>query len=197
MLSCPQHAWFGQSAGHLRLGTGLQFSLVLTDWALKPSFGSVTKPAGCHCSRSTKPTRRPRQSFCKSSAAPGSVLGANRCLQRFTISRALFVKPPNASRSGLPGCVPDASISPGVAFKEKTAFRLAGCTRDPSVSDPNDMGAKPAATPTALPEEEPDGVYCVQFSALDLCSLGLTLCPRKVAFDNTPPRTYGDKVLQH
>ena len=65
---------------------------------------------------------------------------------------------PRESKSGFPGCVPEQSTRAGVPFKANTAARLAGCTTEPSVSAPKAMGAKPAATPTQLPDEEPDGV---------------------------------------
>ena len=55
--------------------------------------------------------------------------------------------------------MPTGSTDPGVAFIPYSAARVAGCTREPSVSVPIDTGAKPAATPTALPEDEPQGVW--------------------------------------
>ena len=55
--------------------------------------------------------------------------------------------------------MPAVSTDPGVAFIPYSAARVAGCTREPSVSVPIDTGAKPAATPTALPEDEPQGVW--------------------------------------
>jgi hypothetical protein len=75
------------------------------------------------------------------------------------MSIADFDKTPSESKSGLPGWVPEVSARPGVAFNPNTAARLAGWTTDPSVSAPRAKGANPAATPTQLPEEEPEGVY--------------------------------------
>ena len=54
--------------------------------------------------------------------------------------------------------MPAVSTDPGVAFIPYSAARVAGCTSKPSVSVPIDNGAKPAATPTALPEDDPQGV---------------------------------------
>lgn len=55
--------------------------------------------------------------------------------------------------------MPVVSTDPGVAFIPYNAARVAGCTSEPSVSVPIDTGAKPAATPTALPEDDPQGVW--------------------------------------
>jgi hypothetical protein len=46
-----------------------------------------------------------------------------------------------------------------VGFIVYKAARLAGMIREPDVSVPMEMGEKPAATQTALPEEEPP-VFC-------------------------------------
>lgn len=56
-------------------------------------------------------------------------------------------------------CELEISTAPIVAFIECSAARAAGWTSDLSTSVPIENGAKPAATPTALPEEEPAG-FC-------------------------------------
>jgi hypothetical protein len=77
-------------------------------------------------------------------------------------SKVDFAKAPMPSKSGLPGWVPERSTVPWVALRAYNAARPAGCTTDPIDSRPNEMGAKPAATATALPDEDPDGVYAFQ-----------------------------------
>jgi hypothetical protein len=62
------------------------------------------------------------------------------------------------SVSLLHGAEPFVDILPTVALIPKSAALLAGCTMDPSVSVATASGANPAATPTALPEEDPPGV---------------------------------------
>ena len=66
---------------------------------------------------------------------------------------------PALSESGFAGCIAVMSIVPTVAFIAYKAARVAGWHIDPSVSVPMDTGANPAATATALPDDEPQGVY--------------------------------------
>jgi hypothetical protein len=63
------------------------------------------------------------------------------------------------SVSALQGEVPWVGIRPTVAFRPYRDARVAGCTMDPSVSVAKARGAKPAATLTALPDDEPAGVW--------------------------------------
>lgn len=69
-----------------------------------------------------------------------------------------FDMTPSESKSEFPGCVPEQSARAGVILSANNAARFAGCTTEPSVSAPKAIGANPAATPTQLPEEDPDGV---------------------------------------
>ena len=65
---------------------------------------------------------------------------------------------PALSKSEFAGCIAVMSIIPTVAFIAYKAARVAGWHIDPSVSVPIDTGANPAATPAALPDDEPQGV---------------------------------------
>ena len=89
---------------------------------------------------------------------------------------------------------PSLETVPTDGFSPYKPARQAGSTMEPSVSDPTLIGAKPAATPAALPDEDPDGV-CDDYSANEVLRRGgssLTLWPRNVSLRLTPPRTYGD-----
>lgn len=70
-----------------------------------------------------------------------------------------FVNPPGVKNVFPAACTPVMSTAPTVTLRLYKASRVAGHTTDPSVSVPTEQGAKPAATPTALPEDDPPGVY--------------------------------------
>ena len=53
--------------------------------------------------------------------------------------------------------IPSMSTSPTVGFSAYSPARDVGVTIDPMVSVPIDNGAKPAATPTAEPVDDPPG----------------------------------------
>jgi hypothetical protein len=55
------------------------------------------------------------------------------------------------------GMTPVREDRPTLIRMVYNAARLAGQTREPSVSDPRAAAANPAETPTAEPEEEPHG----------------------------------------
>ena len=77
----------------------------------------------------------------------------------FDRSDGVLAIAPALSKSGFAGCTAVISIVPTVAFIAYKAARVAGWHIDPSVSVPIDTGANPAATPAALPDDEPHGVY--------------------------------------
>jgi len=52
------------------------------------------------------------------------------------------------------------------------AARFAGITSDPTVSVPIAMGANPAETPTAEPEDEPEGPYCELDGSIMIAQVG-------------------------
>lgn len=54
---------------------------------------------------------------------------------------------------------PVLSTLSGVSLMAYNPALAAGITIEPSSSVPSDTGAKPAATPAALPEDEPPGPY--------------------------------------
>jgi len=56
------------------------------------------------------------------------------------------------------GTIPRRLTSPTVGFKPTMPLIEAGLTMDPSVSEPTAATQSPAATATADPELEPDGV---------------------------------------
>lgn len=68
-----------------------------------------------------------------------------------------FAKAPKQSNSEAPGWQPVVSTVPGVSLRAYRAVLAAGIMIDPSDSVPMDRGANPAATPTALPEDDPAG----------------------------------------
>lgn len=51
--------------------------------------------------------------------------------------------------------MPSPGTMPKVGFSVYNAARVAGSTRKPSVSVPIEIGASPAATETAEPDDEP------------------------------------------
>src|ERR1700761_1225049 len=56
------------------------------------------------------------------------------------------------------GTIPDRLTRPRVGLMPTTPQALDGQTIEPSVSVPTAIGARPAATPTAEPELDPDGL---------------------------------------
>ena len=68
--------------------------------------------------------------------------------------------------------MPDRLTRPSVGFSPTIPHALAGLTIEPSVSVPTDSGASPAATATADPELDPDGLRPVP--------CGLTAWPPRV-----------------
>src|SRR5688500_12904341 len=48
---------------------------------------------------------------------------------------------------------------PYVGFTPTTPQNAAGCRTEPPVSEPSAIGARPAATPAALPPDEPPGTF--------------------------------------
>ncbi len=112
-----------------------------------------TKP---HKVGSTKPTLCPSQVSVVVRA--DRLVSFNKIPSRLARSPGVRAMPPMLSVSALQGAVPSVGIRPTVAFSPYRDALLAGCTMDPSVSVAKARGAKPAATPTALPEDEPAGV---------------------------------------
>src|SRR5580692_12235264 len=70
------------------------------------------------------------------------------------------------------GTMPDRLTRPRVGLMPTTPQALDGQTIEPSVSVPTAIGARPAATPTAEPELDPDG--------LRSSACGLAVCPPSV-----------------
>ena len=93
-------------------------------------------------------------------------------------SSGVFASPPTLSNAGDIGWMPAVFTDPGVAFIPYSAARVAGCTSEPSVSVPIDTGAKPAATPTALPEDDPQGVWKGAKNQDTMSALVLGSCSR-------------------
>lgn len=60
------------------------------------------------------------------------------------------------------GIIPLPGIRPRVGFRVYNAARLAGRTREPSVSVPIETGASPALTDTADPDEDPPVLCMIQ-----------------------------------
>jgi hypothetical protein len=56
------------------------------------------------------------------------------------------------------GAIPSCDTTPIVGLMEYNAALLAGHTSDPFVSVPMANGANPAATATADPVDDPDGI---------------------------------------
>jgi hypothetical protein len=129
---------------------------VSTDCLRNPSLGSTTKSAGCQRAGSTKPIRSPFQDGFKNSENDFPPM---RMLIIFARSSGDLARPPILEKVGPTPQTPVSSIDPTVPFMPYNAARVAGCTIDPSDSLPIDRGAKPAATPAPLPEDDPPGVY--------------------------------------
>lgn len=75
------------------------------------------------------------------------------------ISIALFAIGPAVSSISCTGMIPSREMRPLLGFNVKTLALDAGIMSEPHVSVPSDIGAKPAATEAALPEDEPPGPY--------------------------------------
>lgn len=66
---------------------------------------------------------------------------------------------PVVSRRSEAGKIPCVDTNPRVGRILYSAARFAGVTMEPSVSVPIASGEYPAETPTALPVEDPPGLY--------------------------------------
>lgn len=66
--------------------------------------------------------------------------------------------PPTVSKQAVTSIIPVKGTEPGVSFSAYKAATADGDTIDPEVSVPRAIGAKPHATPTADPVDEPAGV---------------------------------------
>lgn len=90
----------------------------------------------------------------------------------FARAVGVFAKPPRQSIEDPPGRTPAVSMDPWLAFRPYKAALEAGCTTEPSVSVPIETGAKPAATPTVEPDDEPAGVFRISCLRLPFQSNG-------------------------
>ncbi len=79
---------------------------------------------------------------------------------------------PAVSCTGEIGTMPRRLTKPLVGLMPTTPQVLAGETIEPSVSVPTASGARPAATPAAEPELDPDGLRSSAY--------GLAVCPPSV-----------------
>ncbi|KAK5636299.1 hypothetical protein RRF57_012011 [Xylaria bambusicola] len=97
--------------------------------------------------------------FSQAGLASGlDVMVGMRISMRSAKSATQRIRPP-ALINVLPAdWVADISIRLTDAFMPYSAARADGVTIEPSDSTPMDHGAKPTATPTALPLEDPPGV---------------------------------------
>lgn len=71
---------------------------------------------------------------------------------------------PAASNSLDMGIMPSWETVPMVGLIVYSAARPEGLTSDPSVSVPMATGAYPAETPTAEPEDDPEGFWVLKVS---------------------------------
>ena len=78
--------------------------------------------------------------------------------RRSARSLGYFAKGPAVSYFLLIGMIPSPGTIPRVGFTVYSEARVAGLTRDPNVSEPIAIGARPALVAIALPEEEPEGL---------------------------------------
>jgi hypothetical protein len=78
-----------------------------------------------------------------------------------TRSSTHLVIGPTVSNKEFTGKTPCREVRPTVGLIVYNAARIAGLVSEPAVSVPIDMGAKPALTPTADPEDEPPGFSSV------------------------------------
>lgn len=84
---------------------------------------------------------------------------AERASHMRATSRADFPNAPTVSKKAFTSMIPPSGTEPGVSFSAYKAAAAAGETTEPDVSVPRETGAKPHATPTADPVDEPAGVY--------------------------------------
>ena len=73
------------------------------------------------------------------------------------ISAADLANGPDVSNISMTGMTPSEETNPRPDFRVKTFARVAGMMSEPQVSVPIAIGAKPAATAAALPDDEPPG----------------------------------------
>lgn len=130
------------------------------------SIGSGSQMAGekDHKVGSTNPTRCPVQGSGRSLSPlyhlaffSAHLSAPVRTSNRDARSCGDLAMPPMLSVSELHGAVPSVGMRPTVALRPYRAARFAGCTMEPSVSVASASGVNPAATPAALPEDEPAG----------------------------------------
>src|SRR5580700_2857730 len=88
------------------------------------------------------------------SLTPCSVIASRRTARSATV----FAIGPAESKFFETGTIPACGTSPIVGFIVYKAALPAGHTKDPSVSVPIDIGAYPAETATAEPEDDPEGL---------------------------------------
>ena len=86
-----------------------------------------------------------------------------------------FVIGPAESASSVIGIIPSCGTSLSVGFMVNRADRSLGIMSEPIVSVPMEIGAKPAATATAEPLEDPPGFYQLSDIALSNCDIANTL----------------------
>ena len=79
-------------------------------------------------------------------------------VSRMAASRTVWVIGPAVSWLWLIGTIWPRETRPTVGLSPTTPFTAAGQVIEPSVSVPTAAAAKPAATATALPELEPQGL---------------------------------------
>src|SRR3712207_2296271 len=84
------------------------------------------------------------------------------------------------------GITPARLVRPTVGLMPTTALMAAGQTIEPSVSVPTATGARLAATATAEPELDPQGVTCSRY--------GLRHCPPRAL---QPLEERGERMLAH
>ena len=129
----------------------------LTVWTRKSSLASTTNEAGCQRSGSTKPILMPSHEDFSDDVKSFPFMRSPMISAK---SLGVFAIPPWLSKARDVGKAPSPGMTPGVAFIPYKAARQAGGTIEPSHSLPTETGANPAATPMALPDEEPHGVLC-------------------------------------
>ncbi len=99
----------------------------------------------------------------KSECSDGSTAGSSGSAAAITDSSAaasatVAAIGPAVSCTGDSGTIPVRLTRPAVGLMPTIPQALAGETMEPSVSVPIASGARPAATPTAEPELDPDGL---------------------------------------
>ena len=120
------------------------------------SLGSTTKSAGCHRDGSTKPTLNPSQLPLRELGRLFVPMSTSRTGTR---SFGDFAIAPKQSKAGEMPATPLVLLELTVHLRPYKPALVVGWTTEPSVSVPIATGLKPAATPTALPADDPHGVY--------------------------------------